>query len=140
MASGVLLPERTCVPLVCPMRWSLLAAPLGERLRAESSLKPAVPSARLAARLSVVDSARHVEPQWANRRSTHLSGTSLIWRPADTAGASPCWLVSPILPVAPAFVASRSGGRLPPFRPAPGLRSGRSLLLRELPSIARCSD
>ena len=31
-------------------------------------------------------------------------------------------------------------GRLPPFRPAPGLRSGRSLLLRELPSIARCSD
>src|ERR1022692_3919343 len=41
----------------------------------------------------------------------------------DTAGASPCWiLVSPILPVAPAFVASRNGGQLPPFRPAPGLR------------------
>src|ERR1017187_3451772 len=60
--------------------------------------------------------------------------------PPITPDASPCWLVRPILPVAAALVASRSGGRLPPFRPAPGLRSGRSLLLRELPSIARCND
>src|ERR1035441_1485525 len=60
--------------------------------------------------------------------------------PPITPDASPCWLVSPILPLRPAFVASRRGRRLPPFRPAPGLWSGRSLLLRELPSIARCSD
>src|ERR1017187_5906367 len=60
--------------------------------------------------------------------------------PPITPDAIPCWLVSPILPVAPAFVASRSGGQLPAFRPAPGLRSGRSSWPRELPSIARCSD
>src|ERR1017187_1352980 len=63
-----------------------------------------------------------VEVGWHRVKFSTQTEPKFIQWPADTAGASPCWLVSPILPAAPAFVASRNGGQLPPFRPAPGLR------------------